>query len=49
MDAYDRHEAAVALGYYDDPRWEQVYKLREEEKHLEANSLVMQIRDDWGI
>ena len=49
MDIYERHEAVVERGYYNDPRWKEVYKLREEGNHIKANGLVMSIRYDWGI
>lgn len=36
-------------GYWKEPRWQQVRKLRKEGKIGEANSLVLQIRRDWGV
>ena len=47
----DGFEARERLGqdYWDDPRWEQVRKLRKENKQPEANGLVFQIRASWGI
>jgi len=35
--------------YWEDQRWEKVQKLRELGEHLEANSLVFRIRDDYGL
>lgn len=35
--------------YWDDPRWKEVTKLRNEGKNLEANSLTFRIRDSWGV
>lgn len=36
-------------GYWDDPRWAEVQKLRAEGKQSEANNLTFQIREDWGM
>jgi hypothetical protein len=48
IDAFDRYEALPA-SYHKDPRWKIVAQLRKENKHPEANSLVMQIRSDYGF
>ena len=47
----DGFEARERLGqsYWDDPRWKKVEELRKEGKQAEANGLVFQIRDSWGI
>jgi hypothetical protein len=44
-------EARERLGqaYWDDPRWKKVENLRKKGKDPEANGLVFQIREDWGI
>jgi hypothetical protein len=47
----DGFEARERLGqaYWDDPRWEQVRKLRQEGRHPEANHLVFEIDESWGL
>lgn len=35
--------------YWDDPRWKEVRKLREEGQDIKANGLVDVIKDDWHI
>jgi len=35
--------------YWEDPRWEEVRELREQNSHPKANGLVGQIRHDWGL
>lgn len=49
--AKDGFEKREALGdnYWKDPRWKKVNKLRKENKHLEANGLVGEIRYSWGL
>jgi hypothetical protein len=44
-------EAREQLGnlYWDDPRWQEVDRLRKENKHSQANSLVFEIRLSWGV
>ncbi len=51
MKKKDGFVAREALGdaYWKDKRWKKVTKLRKQDKNLEANGLVMQIRDSWGI
>jgi hypothetical protein len=49
QDGFEKREEAALIGYWKDPRWVQVGKLRKEKKHIEANSLVFQIRSDWGV
>lgn len=36
-------------GYWDDPRWKEVKRLRDDGKHSEANGLTFQIRESWGV
>ena len=48
MDAFEAREL-LGQAYWDDPRWKKVYELRAQEKHLEANSLVYEIRASWGL
>lgn len=48
MDGFEQREA-LGDAYWDDPRWKEVQKLREEGKDLEANGLVFQIRESWGV
>lgn len=47
----DGFEARERLGdaYWQDPRWKEVEALRNQNKNVEANSLVFQIRASWGI
>ncbi len=47
-DPFEAYEALPA-SYHKDPRWAQVRQLRKEGKHLEANGLVGQIRQDYGF
>lgn len=38
--------------YWKDPKWKEVTKLRNSKNpddHGKANSLVFQIREDWGV
>lgn len=51
MDKLNGFEARELLGnkYWNDPRWEQVKKLRTENKYSEANRIVFEIRNDWGV
>lgn len=35
--------------YDNDPRWKEVGRLRREGKDSEANHMVLQIRETWGI
>lgn len=46
--AFEAYES-LPTSYHKDPRWNEVYKLRKEGKHLEANGLVMSIRSDYGF
>lgn len=49
LDAFEQRELVSDFGYWDDPRWKEVQKLRKEGKITESNSLVMTIRDSWGV
>jgi len=46
---FEQREIAAENGYWDDPRWKEVQKLRKEGKHVEGNSLMFKIRDDYGV
>jgi hypothetical protein len=35
--------------YWNDKRWKKVKKLRKQNKDVEANALVFQIRGDYGL
>jgi len=48
MDGFEQREL-IGDVYWDDLRWEQVRKLREQNKLLEANSLVFEIRESYGV
>ena len=39
----------VGNAYWEDARWKEVERLRKENKHSEANSLVFRIRESWGV
>ena len=39
----------VGDAYWEDARWKEVERLRKEGKHAEANGLVFQIRESWGV
>lgn len=47
LDGFEKREACP--GYWKDKRWKEVSKLRNQNKNAEANSLVFQIREDWGM
>ena len=44
-----QREVVAKFGYWQDKRWKQVHKLRQQEKIAEANQLVMQILDSYGV
>ena len=48
-DGFEQREQATTFGYWEDNRWEEVKRLRSEDKNAEANSLTFEIRDNWGI
>ena len=39
----------LGQSYWNDPRWEEVSKLRSKGLHIDANSLVFEIRKSWNI
>lgn len=51
MNKADGFEQRAQLGssYWDDPRWKEVKKLRDEGKILDSNHLVFVIRQSWGV
>jgi hypothetical protein len=48
MDGFEQREL-IGDDYWDDPRWKQVRKLRKQNKLSEANSLVFEIRESYGV
>jgi hypothetical protein len=48
MDGFEKREI-VGDSYWEDIRWNEVQKLRDEGKQLEANSLVIAIRESYGV
>lgn len=48
LDGFEQREQA-GKGYWEDPRWKKVEKLRKKGKHCEANGLVFDIRSSWGV
>ena len=48
LNEFEQREA-VGDAYWKDPRWKEVAKLRDQNSQLEANSLVLKIRSDWGV
>lgn len=46
---FEKREEVAQFGYWEDPRWEKVNKLRNNNRDVEANSLVFKIRNDWGV
>jgi len=49
LDGFEQREIVGKFGYWEDKRWKEVNKLRKEGKADEANSLVFEIRDSWGV
>ncbi|MFW6282281.1 MAG: hypothetical protein ACOC1O_05785 [bacterium] len=47
LDGFEQREQVSDFGYWDDPRWKEVRKLRKNGNT--ANGLVMKIRSDWGV
>lgn len=47
LDEFEKREI-LGTDYWEDERWKNVEKLRNENKQMEANSLVSEIRSDWG-
>jgi hypothetical protein len=48
LDGFEQREQ-LGDDYWSDPRWKEVLKLRQQRKHSEANGLVFQIRESWGV
>ena len=48
MDGFEKREL-IGDKYWDDPDWERVKQLRKEGKNAEANSLVIDIRERYGL
>jgi len=48
QDGFEQREAQ-GEDYWKDPRWKEVKRLQDEGKHAEANSIVFQIRESWGV
>jgi len=48
IDVFEQYEQ-LPDSYHKDSRWKTVKELRMADKHLEANTLVLQIRSDWGF
>ncbi len=49
LDGFEKREQVAQFGYWGDPRWKEVTKLRKEGKIAESNDLVFKIRTDYGI
>lgn len=47
-DGFEQREA-LGNAYWDDPRWAEVRRLRQEGKQSEANGLTFTIRESWGV
>lgn len=47
-DGFEQREA-LGGGYWKDPRWKAVLRLRKTGKVPESNHLVFQIRKSWGV
>ena len=41
---FEAREQAAKFGYWEDPRWKKVRRLRDKEEHSKANGLVFEIR-----
>ena len=48
LNGFEQREL-VGDAYWEDPRWKEVSRLRDENKQVEANGLVMQIRLRWNV
>jgi len=49
LDGFEQREVAAKFGYWEDPRWKEISKLRLEGKYEEANAMLCKIHDDYGI
>ena len=48
LDGFEQREL-LGDAYWEDPRWKKVAELRKEGKNIEANGLVFEIRNSWGV
>ena len=48
LNGFEQREL-VGDAYWKDPLWKEVAKLRDQNKQVEANSLVLKIRSKWGV
>lgn len=48
LNGFEQREL-VGEAYWKDPRWKEVAKLRDQNRQVEANGLVMKIRSKWGV
>lgn len=49
LDGFEQREVAAQFGYWSDPRWKTVNKLRKNGSDAKANDLVFKIRNDYGV
>lgn len=48
-DGFEQREQVAQFGYWKDPRWKEVSRLRKIGEIPKSNNLVFQIRDDYGV
>lgn len=48
LDGFEQREL-LGKAYWEDPRWKEVERLRQEGKEDKAGSLVFEIRRSWGV
>jgi len=48
MGGFEQRET-LGSAYWDDPRWQEVLRLRARDNQADANNLVFKIRSDWGV
>jgi hypothetical protein len=48
LNGFEQREL-VGDAYWEDARWAEVAKLRDQNRQVEANGLVLKIRSDWGV
>jgi len=48
LNGFEQREL-VGDAYWEDTRWAEVAKLRDQNRQVEANGLVLKIRSDWGV
>ena len=49
QDIFELNEVAQKNGMYNDPRWKIVQELRKNGENARANSIVLDIREDFGM